>query len=212
MRATTSASASSVKSTLSFPPALCNELAYSKWCDEFLMYLTIMAKNMNWKRGNRLDTQECEDAAMHIFTEFDQEYRAGKYDKSISKPQTFKYKRLRDHITDLIREKDKIMRAKAGYAEEVNMADEMFATIPADEISRSKEAYQRKLYSIIRDELSESDRMILDLKIQGLKNQEISEILGCSYGSCTKRIHDFRERLKAKLYLHPEFRGLLARV
>ena len=166
---------------------------------------------MNWKRGNRLDTQECEDAAMHIFTEFDQEYRAGKYDKSISKPGTFKYRRLRDHITDLIREKDKIMRAKAGYAEAANMTDEMFTVIPAAEAARSREAYLKKLYSILLDDLSESERMIVEFKAKGLKNQQISEKLGIRYSACAKRISLLRDKLEAKLKANG-YGGLLTRV
>lgn len=211
MKPTTSASASSVKSTLSFPPALCNELAYSKWCNSFLMYLTLTAKIMNQKSGGKLDTAECEDAAMYILAEFDQEYKTGIYDTSISKPQTFKYRRLRDHITGLIREKEKLMRAVSDYAETANMTDEMFTIIPAAEAARSREAYLKKLYSILMDDLSESERKIVEFKAKGLKNQQIAEKLGISYSACTKRISLLRDKLEAKLKANG-YGGLLTRV
>ena len=212
MRATTSTSASAVKSTLSFPPAFTDEPAYSKWCNSFLMYLTLTAKIMNQKSGGKLDTAECEDAAMYILTEFDQEYKTGIYDTSISKPQTFKYRRLRDHITGLIREKEKLMRAVSDYAEAANMTDEMFTVIPAAEAARSREAYLKKLYSILMDDLSESERKIVEFKAKGLKNQQIAEKLGIiSYSACTKRISLLRDKLEAKLKANG-YGGLLTRV
>lgn len=214
MRAATSTSASAVKSTLSFPPAF-TELAYSKWCNSFLMYLTLTAKIMNQKSGGKLDTAECEDAAIYILAEFDQEYKTGIYDTSISKPQTFKYRRLRDHITGLIREKEKLMRAVSDYAESANMTenmtDEMFAIIPAAEAARSREAYLKKLYSILMDDLSESERKIVEFKAKGLKNQQIAEKLGISYSACTKRISLLRDKLEAKLKANG-YGGLLTRV
>lgn len=209
MKPTTSASASSVKSTLSSVPATCDDRANNELLGRLLKDLQRCAKRINWQKGSKLNSDECDDAVQVILLEFDKRNKEGLYDESRQTPIGYMYRQLQGEIDKRIRENEKVRYAESYYAETEEVADEMF--IPADEIRRYKDAYQRKLYSIIWEELSESDRKIVELLEKGFSNQKIAEIMGISYGACTKRIHDMRKRLKTKLY-QQGFRGLLARV
>ena len=211
MKTKTSASSSVAKSTNLTIPAPSTDAAYGEFLDKLKLELLKHAKRINWQKGGKLSIFECEDAAIEMLEEFDKRYKEGVYDSSRQTPVGYMYKYLQGKIQEMIRKKEQAMRVESEYAEKVEQADDLCTFIPAAEISRSREEYLKKMYAILWDELSESDRKIVGMKAKGLKNQQIAEELGLNYGAATKRICILRDKLEAKLKANG-YHGLLARV
>lgn len=97
-------------------------------------------------------------------------------------------------------------KSRLEYLDELKPDDAGLAVVSSPEESSMEEEFNRKLEQVL-NELPLTDRLTFSLVVfQGLSHAEAAEVLGCSEGTVSWKIHEVRQIIREKL--KPYSRGL----
>ncbi|MBC7350519.1 MAG: sigma-70 family RNA polymerase sigma factor [Candidatus Aminicenantes bacterium] len=90
-------------------------------------------------------------------------------------------------------------KGRLEYLDELKADEAGLATIASPEESSMEKEFKTKLEQVL-NELPMTDRLTFSLAVfQGLSHAEAAEVLGCSEGTVSWRIHEVRQAIREKL-------------
>lgn len=162
-----------------------------------------MTNGVNWRWGRILTPEECEDVIQETCVFFHEKYQSGVYDSNRQTPSGYLWFQVLGRIQKIARHKNRHVQLPA-----VMTADE--AENDGGVVILSKNSFEshpdvckhdrlKDINELMAKALSDSDRQILQLKANGLSNEEIAETLQLPYVTVTTRLCRAKKRFRSVL-------------